>query len=168
MTVREAVGGGIRDIVEIGRFTLLWTDEDTGFAFMTERGLCLLGVSDWEEQEGYVDIRWRVLMGEVTETFDVMSAMKANNKYSETPYGIAVLQGKTVLTITDTYRFLISWGPARIKKLIYLRFGGSFLTKFVPEGLRSMPQSWHKELLDSIGFGPLLGIASDANPATGQ
>ena len=158
MTLKEAIRNGVHQIADIAQSTVLETDDGADFAFLTPSGLCLIGVTHWKQDSYYIDIRWRVLIGEITSSFDFRVAMQANHSYPETPYGMTVLDGKEILTITDTYRFLVSWGPEEIQNIVVSRFGGAFSVPLALPGVNSLPSEFFSNVLQKYDLNRLLGV----------
>jgi hypothetical protein len=133
-------------------------DEGDAFAFPTPFGLCLVGLSRWSRDYHYIDIRWRVLIGEMSHSFDPRSALKANHGCPEVPYGIASLDEKDILTITDTLRVFELWGAEEIGEIVRLRFGGALAVPFVLPGVTPASVDQCMAWLSKHGFKKLLSI----------
>ena len=128
------------------------TPSKTGYelAFMTQFGLCLIGIREWFEEEGYFDAVWRVFLGEISNNTNILDILGLNYSDPDTPFGIALLNDKYILTNYDRYRFLFDWGPARIARLIYIRFGGAFMQLPEPRydfDLISLDRQYYIDLL---------------------
>lgn len=157
MTLQEAVGNAVRQLANVSRSEVFATKEGTSFAFLTPVGLCLIGITRWKEGSDYVDIRWRVLIGEITPSFNLMTLLKRNHLFPDTPYGLVSLGGKQILSITDTYRFLLSWGSEEIQNIMVGRFGGAFAIPLAPPGVRPISDAFFSEVMQQYGLSKLLG-----------
>ncbi|NOZ07436.1 MAG: hypothetical protein GXO91_01005 [FCB group bacterium] len=111
-------------------------------------GLCLMGLHQIGSKGDYVDIRWRVLIGEVTTEFDCDKILEANFEMPETCYSIFNFNDKKILAITDIYRFLIAWGMDDIVDIMKIRFGSVFS---VPLSLPSI-STLSGDLIEKILF----------------
>ena len=157
MTLQDTIRNAVHQLVEISESDVFTSKDGTAFAFPTHTGLCLIGITHWKEGGDYVDIRWRVLIGEVSSSFDFRTAMGENHRCPDTPYGITLLNGKDVLTITDTYRFLLSWGLEEIQNIIKVRFGGGLATPVALPGAKPISEEFFVDAVRKYGLRGLLG-----------
>jgi len=73
-----------------------------------------------------------------------------------------LVDDKEILTITNTYRFLRSWGDEVIKQTIVRRFGGLFFgDPLAPKGVQALPDKFYGNLLRQFGYGQLLCIEKE-------
>jgi len=157
MTLQEAVRNAVSQLASVSQSDVFTTKEGTSFAFLTPTGLCLIGITRWKEGSDYVDIRWRVFIGEISSSFDFRTAMGENHRCPDTPYGVTLLNGKDILTITDTYRFLLSWGPEEIQNIIKVRFGGGLATPVALPGVEPVSEEFFVHAMRKHGVSELLG-----------
>lgn len=152
ITIEEAVEAGVLEIAKAARTSVLRNKEKTAYGFFTPAGYCLIGYITKRIDNGYFDLRWRVFIGEVTPSFSYEQALKINHGYPETPYGIEDLSGHQLLTITDNYRFLVSWGVEEIQEIVKARFGGAFTAPFALPGIKPLSEQFFQQALQDHGF----------------
>ena len=136
------------------------TEAQPACAFITDAGLCVMGITRTDEEMGYFDIRWRVFIGEITQSIDFKTLMQANHHAPDTVYGCVVLCGKEILTLTDTYRFVFSLGPETIRRGMFVRFGGAFAEPFLNHGTTPIRPEFFEEVLRKYSLSRLLGSMS--------
>lgn len=157
MTLYELIKDSTLDISKKLNCPFIEVEEDKGFILYTSYGLCLIGYSDTYADEKYFDIRWRVYLGEVSNSFDLKSILKTNHRLPTTPYGLVTLEDKEIITITDTYRFLFEWDGDKIYNIIQARFGTAFIPPLTPSGIQKLSDDFYKEIVQKHKFYNLLG-----------
>ena len=158
MTVMDAIKNGVNELAKVFNSPVAENEDGTAFAFMTPQGLSLIGVSQWYADDGYIGIRWRILIGQITPGFDYREAMKINHAYPESPYGVFIVDGKEILTNVVTYRFLLSWGLDSIERTIKIRFGGALSVHLALKGILPIHSEFLVNILEKEGFDRLLSI----------
>jgi len=161
ISIEEAVRIQIHKIASVFSTSVTEKKDGTAFGFFAPLGLCLIGYTEWYVDDGSFDLRWRVFLGEVTPSLDPYSILKENHRLPDTPFGIVLLNQRLVLTMTDNYRFLVSWGPERIQRVMDLRFGcGAFAYEFIVPGIEPLSEQFFQQALQNYGFDALLSRAT--------
>ncbi|MCW5896350.1 MAG: hypothetical protein KIT50_12180 [Bacteroidetes bacterium] len=156
-TINEVFRSAVYQLANINKSAVFEDSDGKGYAFLTPMGLCVLGVVDLDTQYGYVDIRQRVLMGELTPSFDLKKALRENHQFPEWTYGIGLIDGQTeVVSFTGTYRFIFALGLQSIQEGILIRFGETFAVPLLREGLKPIPGSVFTGQLKKYGANKLL------------
>ena len=156
-TIQKAFLTGIETIAGIIDTKVIRYDDPNYYSFLIPGGLCIMGIHQIGSKKDYVDIRWRVLIGEVTPEFDINNALVSNFEMPETCYSIFKLDGKKILVMTDIYRFLISWGAQEIVSIMKLRFGGAFSFPFAPPTISALSGDLIETILTKYQPKRLLG-----------
>jgi hypothetical protein len=165
MSIKETVKNSVFGLAEIGEYNVLINNTQTMYAFMTEIGLCLVGIHQIGGESEYFDLRCRFLLGIINEKFNPIQSLKINYDTNDAKYGLAIIDRIPILTATDEYRFLTSWGDNNIKNYTKSRFGGYLLPPFFlkMEGCKTLDFKFYKKALQDVGIDKLLGIKKIVN-----
>ena len=154
---RKAFLTGVETIAGILNTEVIKYNDPNYSSFVIPGGLCIMGIHQIGSKKDYVDIRWRVLIGEIAPEFDVNWALEANFGMPETCYSIFKCEDKTILVMTDIYRFLISWGAQEIINIMKLRFGGAFSIPFAQPTISALSGDLIETILTKYQPKSLLG-----------
>lgn len=167
MKLLDTIKNGVYALATIGKYNVYNNQTNTMYAFITELGLCLVGLYQIGNAEGsidYFDLRCRFYLGEIDNNFNPMQALKINHDTNDAKYGFTIIQNRPILTASDQYRFLISWGDKEIKNTIKARFGGYLVTPLLMiPGIIPLNSKFYINNLNSIGIDNLLNIKNIVN-----
>lgn len=155
-TIEDIFARGVQQIADELQVSVLQANNKRGCAFITSSGLCVMGIIWVDPELASADIRWRVFIGELTPSFDFLGPMRANHDNPDTPYGIVTIDGKSILTISDTFTFAFSLGLETIQRGIFLRWGGAFDAPFLTKGTLPLSQDFVSALLKNKSIPALL------------
>ncbi len=157
MTLYELIEESVFSISKKLNCPFTGLEPEKGFILYTNYGLCLIGYSDTYAEERYFDVRWRIYLGEATDSFNMKKALQANHKFPDSPYGLVTLEGRDIISNTDTYRFLFEWSGDKIHNIILARFGSAFIPPLMPSGVQKLSDDFYRGLVQKYGFNGLLG-----------
>jgi len=168
MKLIDVIRKGVWAFADIGKYNMFNNQTNTMYAFMTELGLCLVGLYQiGDDQNGsidYFDLRCRFFLGEINNEFNLYQPLKINHESNDAKYGLYLFNNKAILTATDWYRFLASWSENEIVNAIKARFGSYLITPFlVIPGLNQQSNEFYLSGLKSIGIDNLLSINNIVN-----
>ena len=168
MKLKETIRKGIWALADIGKYNVYNNQTNSMFAFMTELGLCLVGLyqigDDHNGSIDYFDLRCRFFLGELNNEFNLYLPLKINHETNDAKYGLYLFNNKAILTATDSYRFLTSWGENEIVNAIKMRYGSYLITRFlIIPGLNQQSNEFYFNGLKSIGIDNLLSINDIVN-----
>ena len=157
MRIKDVFKKGVLIVAAASKSPVFEGDDGCNFAFPTPfNGLCLLGIGQIGAKLDYMDIRCKLLMGEATSSLNLYDALRSNEAFPESSFGLAVIEGRNIFTMNSDYRFLLSWAADEIQDVMRLRF--IFPVSMVPAGVRPLPSSFFSGLVDRYDLVDLLGL----------
>lgn len=118
---------------------------------------CIMGINKIGSMNDYFDIRWRVFLSSLSTGNDIRIFLKNNFNQPETCYSIFEYQSDSILVLTDSYRFLSSWGYEEIIDIMKIRFGGAFSYPLTPPNMQGLSEEKVISILSNNNLKELLG-----------